>query len=96
MGIELNFEKSYSSFSSPFHNWEICDNMHLKISEIPHRLKHYFGVKISHVMRKPTFCIFENSGTDQLHSSCEADQDLCFRYMDSKIPLLPRSKISSP
>ena len=28
-------------------------------------------------------------------SNCEADQRLCFRYMDSTIPLLSKSKISS-
>ena len=46
-------------------------------------------------MRKPTICISENKGTDQLRSNCEADQHLCFRYMDSTIPLLSKSKISS-
>ena len=34
-------------------------------------------------MRKPAFCI------------CAADQRLCFLYMDSTIPLLSKSKISS-
>ena len=38
-------------------------------------------------MGKPTICIGENKGADQLRSNCEADQRLCFRYMDSKIPL---------
>ena len=32
---------------------------------------------------------------DQLRGNCEADQRLCFRYMDSTIPLLPKSEISS-
>ena len=38
-----------------------------------------------------------NKGTDQLRSNREADQRLCFRYMDSTIPLhvLSKSKISS-
>ena len=39
-------------------------------------------------MRKPTMCICENKGADQLRSNCEADQRLCFRYTDSTIPLL--------
>ena len=39
-------------------------------------------------MRKPTICICENKGTDQLRSNCEADQRLCFCYLDSTIPLL--------
>ena len=50
---------------------------------------------MSSVMRKLDFCLFENKGTDQLRSKCEADQRLCFRYTDSKIPLLLISKISS-
>ena len=32
---------------------------------------------------------------DQLRSNCEADQRLCFRYKDSTISLLSKSKISS-
>ena len=30
-----------------------------------------------------------------LRGNREADQRLCFRYLDSKIPLLPKYKISS-
>ena len=37
----------------------------------------------------------ENKDTDQLRGNREADQGLCFRYMDSTIPLLPKSEISS-
>ena len=44
-------------------------------------------------MRKPDFCICENKGADQLRSNCEADQCLCFRYMDSTIPRLLVPKI---
>ena len=40
---------------------------------------------MSHAMRKPTFCLCKNKGADQLHSNCEADKGLCFRYMDSTI-----------
>ena len=46
-------------------------------------------------MGKPTICIGENKGADQLRSNCEADQRLCFRYTDSTISLLSKSKISS-
>ena len=46
-------------------------------------------------MGKPTICIGENKGADQLRSNCEADQLLCFRYSDSTIPLLLKSEISS-
>ena len=33
-------------------------------------------------IRQPEFCICKNKGADQLRSNCEADQHLCFRYMD--------------
>ena len=46
-------------------------------------------------MRKPDFCIDENKGADQLHSYCEADQRLCFRYSDSTTRPLPKSEISN-
>ena len=49
----------------------------------------------SRVMRKPAFCICENKDADQLRGNREADQRLRFRYTDSTIPLLPKSKISS-
>ena len=46
-------------------------------------------------MGKPTICIGENKGADQLRGNREADQHLCFRYSDSTIPPLLNSKISS-
>ena len=46
-------------------------------------------------MRKPAFCICENKDADQLRSNRQADQRLCFHYIDSAIPLLPKSEISS-
>ena len=49
---------------------------------------------MSHVMRKLVFGI-ENKDADQLRGNREADQRLCFRYMASTIPLLPKSEISS-
>ena len=51
--------------------------------------------EMSRVVGKPDFCLGENKGADQLRSNCEADQRLCFRYTDSTIPLLSKSKISS-
>ena len=50
---------------------------------------------LSRVMRKPTFCICENKDADQLRGNREADQRLCFRYIDSTIPILSKSEISS-
>ena len=53
------------------------------------------SLHMSQVMRKPTFCICENKGADQLRGNREADQRLCFRYIDSTIPLISKSEISS-
>ena len=50
---------------------------------------------LSRIMRKSTFCICENKDADQLRGNRAADQRLCFRYIDSTIPLLPKSEISS-
>ena len=50
---------------------------------------------LSRGVRKLDFCICENKDTDQLRGSREADQRLCFRYIDSTIPLLPIYEISS-
>ena len=47
------------------------------------------------IMRKPAFCICENKDADQLRGNREADQRLCFHYIDSTIPPLPKSEISS-
>ena len=44
------------------------------------RLKH-----MSRVVRKPDFCICENKDADQLRGDREADQRLCFRYIDSTL-----------
>ena len=46
-------------------------------------------------MGKSGFFICENKDADQLHGNCEADQRLCFRYMDSAIPVLPKYEITS-
>ena len=50
---------------------------------------------MSHLVRKPTICIGENKGADQLRGNREADQRLCFRYSDSTVPLLLKFEISS-
>ena len=46
-------------------------------------------------MRKPAFCICENKDADQLRGNREADQRLCFRYIDSTVPRLSKCEISS-
>ena len=46
-------------------------------------------------MRKPAFYICENKDIDQLRGNREADQRLCFCYIDNTNPLLSKSEISS-
>ena len=55
----------------------------------------FLSFDLSLVIRKPDFCICENNDPDQLHGNREADQRLCFCYIDSTIPLLSKSEISS-
>ena len=52
-------------------------------------------IQMSCLMRKQTISIGENKDADPLRGNSEADQRLCFRYTDSTIPLLSKSKISS-
>ena len=47
-------------------------------------------------MRKPAFCICKNKDADQLGGNRKADQRLCFRYIDSSIPLFPKYEIFKP
>ena len=47
--------------------------------------------EMSPVVRKQVFRICENKDADQLRGNHKADQHLCFRYMDSIIPLLSKS-----
>ena len=47
-------------------------------------------------MGKPTICKCENKGADQLRGNREADQRLCFRYTDSTITVLSKSKDFKP
>ena len=67
-------------------NKNICKNL------ICEHLPFCQRMNMSCFMRKPTFCICENKGADQLHSNCKADQCLCFPYTDSTIPLLSKPK----
>ena len=50
---------------------------------------------MSRVVRKPGVCICKNKGADQLCDNRTADQRLCLCYIDSTIPLLHKSEISS-
>ena len=50
---------------------------------------------LSCVVRKAAFCMYEIKVTDQLRSNRTADQRPCFRYIDSTIPVLSKSEVSS-
>ena len=52
-------------------------------------------IHMSRPMGKPTICIGENKGADQLRGNREAGQRLYFRLPDCTIPLLLYSEISS-
>ena len=72
----------------------------LIVGYVKQQLKHMFlrekiKYKMSHVVRKPAFCVCENKAADQLCGNREADQRLSFHYTDSTIPLLPKYEISS-
>ena len=47
-------------------------------------------LNLSHVVRNTAFCKCENRDTDQLQGNHKADPRLCFRYIDSTVPLLPK------
>ena len=51
---------------------------------------------LSRVMSKSAFCICKNKGADQLRDNRIADQNLCFRFIDNAILLLPKSYIFKP
>ena len=80
-------EKKCQKFSSKIAVY--CMDMFKKCESVASHAQH-----LSRVVRKPTFFICENKDADQLRGNREADQRLCFRYIDSTIPLLSKSKIS--
>ena len=70
----------------------------IRVSRTIHKTGHSATLtefNMSRVVRKPAFCICENKGADQLCGNRTTDQRLCFRYIDSIIPLLSKSEISS-
>ena len=46
-------------------------------------------------MKKHAFSICENKAADQVRSNCTADKGLCFGYIDSTIPLLPKPEFQA-
>ena len=84
------YAKIFSKVKIRLRNGNIFHHVNTPMLFRPHHHSY-----MSHVLRKPAFCICENKDTNQLRGNREADQRLCFRYIDSTIPLLPKSKISS-
>ena len=66
------------------------ESLHLKF----YQLMGSFGLYEPHC-GKPAFCKCENKDADQLRGNREADQRLCFCYIDSTIPLLSKYETSS-
>ena len=62
-------------------------------NQLCHLITHY---QMNRVMRKPKFCKYDNKGADQLRSNRATYQRLCYRYVDTKIPLLNKSESSNP
>ena len=66
----------------------------LSVSVIPKLCQKYNTYEPRHEKTNDLH-ICENKDADQLRGDREADQRLCFRYTDRKIPLLSKSEISS-
>ena len=56
-----------------------------------------FSVNLNEPRHEKTcfICLCEKKDADQMHGEGAADQHLRFCYIESKIPLLPKSQISS-
>ena len=94
--------------NSSFYSKRIAFNLHTIFISLPLRKSIPFHSRVFNIlcfkvpkframsrhMGKPTICLGENKGADQLRSNCEADQRLCFHYSDSTVPLLLKSEIS--
>ena len=59
-----------------------CHLLSLKEQTLSKCLFKFKCKHLSRLMEKPTICICENKGADQLRGNHEADQRLCFRYTD--------------
>ena len=52
-------------------------------------------LKCTYEVLLPSQRYAKTKGADKLHGNRAADKGHCFRYIDSTIPLLPKSEISS-
>ena len=85
----IYLQKRPGLLPSPKHPIKLGVIRDIYINVCAFSLKH-----MSRVVRRPAFCIRENKDADQLCGNREADQRLCFHYIDSTIPLLSKSDIS--
>ena len=67
-------------------HWSICNSMLIEIEVNPYQL--------SHITRKPAFCIIKTKAKAKGKINCAADQAL-FCSIDSTINKLPKSEFSS-
>ena len=65
--------------------------MNIEVKDLKLATEHEGFLHLSLIMKKTDFSLCENKDADQLRVKREADKCLCFRYMDSTIPLLPES-----
>ena len=91
---EFNYYLFYFNYTESL--LDLC--LHVNTQNIKSRQSVYFLLLFA-VLNEPRhektgFCICENKAADQLCGNRTADQRLCFRYMDSTIPLLPKSEMS--
>ena len=49
---------------------------------------------LSRLLRKPDFFICKNKDIGQLRGNYTADQHICFGFLDTAIPVLPKPEIS--
>ena len=68
-----------------------CLNFATRIVQTLFFLNLKFQVSYEQRHEKTDFCICENKEADQLLGNREADQPLCFRYLDSTFPFLSKS-----
>ena len=93
---------NHQATALPHLRWAFSDNLRIILSVLHKNIscgyslevRRCYNVHLSRVIRKPTFCICENKDADQLRGNREVDQCLCFRYIDSTIPLLSKPEIS--
>ena len=82
-GVRLAMDEKYKALKKSLSELtDIPTNQILLVEILGPVVKVSF--QLSHVMKKPVFCKYDNKN---------AEQPLCFRYIDNTIPLPSKSKI---